>query len=52
MSIFPKLFELLPDAEHLLSLEPGELAGPLLVCLVSLNDNQSMKPEEIISSSG
>ena len=37
--------------KHLLSLEPEELAGPLLVCLVSLNDNQCMKPEEIISSS-
>ena len=51
MPIFNKLFELLPNAEHLLSLEPEELAGPLLVCLVSLNDNQCMKPEEIISSS-
>ena len=51
MPTFNKLFELLPNAEHLLSLEPEELAGPLLVCLVSLNDNQCMKPEEIISSS-
>ena len=50
MPTFNKLFELLPNAEHLLSLEPEELAGPLLVCLVSLNDNQCMKPEEIISS--
>ena len=49
--MFNKLFELLPDAEHLLCLEPEELAGPLLVCLVSLNDNQCMKSEEIISSS-
>ena len=49
MPIFLKLFELLPDAEHLLSLEPEELAGPLLVCLVFLDDNQCMKPEEIIS---
>lgn len=47
--MFKKLFELLPNAEHLLSLEPEELAGPLLVCLISLNDNQRMKPEEIIS---
>lgn len=32
--IFPKLFEILPDADHLLSLSPEELAGPLLVSLV------------------
>ena len=31
--IFPKLFELLPEADQLLSLEPEELAGPLLVAL-------------------
>ena len=28
MSMFSKLFELLPDAENLLSLQPEELAGP------------------------
>ena len=32
--MFSKLFELLPDAEDLLNLEPEELAGPLLVSLV------------------
>ena len=31
--MFSKLFELLPDAEDLLNLEPEELAGPLLVSL-------------------
>ena len=31
--MFSKLFEILPDAKHLLSLEPEELAGPLLVSL-------------------
>ena len=51
MPFFSELFEILPDAEELLSLEPEELAGPLLVCLVSLNDNQRMKPEGIISFS-
>ena len=51
MPFFSKLFEILSDAEKLLSLEPEELAGPLLVCLVSLNDNQRMKPEGIISFS-
>ena len=49
MPFFSELFEILPDAEELLSLEPEELAGPLLVCLVSLNDNQRVKPEGIIS---
>ena len=29
MPIFSKLFEILPDAEQLLNLEPEELAGPL-----------------------
>lgn len=32
--MFSKLFEILRDAEHLLSLEPEELAGPLLVSLI------------------
>ncbi len=31
--MFSKLFEMLPDAEDLLNLEPEELAGPLLVSL-------------------
>lgn len=31
--IFQKLFEILPNADDLLSLEPEELAGPLLVSL-------------------
>ena len=46
MSFFAKLFELLPDADHLLSLEPEELAGPLLI---SLEDSQWIKPNEVIS---
>ena len=46
MSFFSKLFEILPDADHLLSLEPEELAGPLLV---SLEDNQWIAPNEVIS---
>ena len=49
MPIFFKLFELLPDAEHLLSLEPEELAGPLLISLASLDDHQPIRPEGIIS---
>ena len=51
MPIFYKLFELLPNAEYLLSLEPEELAGPLLICLVSLNGEQGIRPEGIISFS-
>ena len=39
--MWSKLFEMLPDAEHLLSLEPGELAGPLLASLIdNLKNNQ------------
>ncbi len=49
MPIFKKLFELLPNAEHLLSLEPEELAGPLLLSLLSLDGTKSMRPEGIIS---
>lgn len=49
MPIFKKLFELLPNAEHLLSLEPEELAGPLLLSLLSLDGTESMRPEGIIS---
>lgn len=49
MPIFFKLFELIPNAEYLLSLEPEELAGPLLISLVSLDNHQSMRPEGIIS---
>ena len=44
--IFPKLFELLPDAEHLLSLQPEELAGPLLI---SLDGSDYIEPFAIIS---
>lgn len=51
MPIFYKLFELLPNAEHLLSLEPEELAGPLLLSLQSLDNTQFMRPEGIISFS-
>ena len=46
MQIFSKLFEILPDAEHLLSLEPEDLAGPLLV---SLEGMEQINPERIIS---
>ena len=46
MQIFLKLFEILPDADSLLSLEPEELAGPLLV---SLEGNQNINPESVIS---
>ena len=46
--MFSKLFELLPDAEDLLNLEPEELAGPLLV---SLEDKVSIAIDEIISDS-
>ena len=44
--MFSKLFEILPDAEHLLSLEPEELAGPLLV---SLENREQINPEGIIA---
>lgn len=44
--IFPKLFELLPEADQLLSLEPEELAGPLLV---ALDGSELIEPFEIIS---
>ena len=46
MSFFSKLFEIFPDADILLSLEPEQLAGPLLV---SLEDNEWIKPNEVIS---
>ena len=46
MQIFSKLFEILPDAEHLLSLEPEDLAGPLLV---SVEGMEQINPEGIIS---
>ena len=45
MPMFSKLFEILPDAEQLLSLEPKDLAGPLLV---SLEDSEQIKPNEVI----
>ena len=45
MPFFSKLFELLPDAEELLSLEPEQLAGPFLV---SLEGNQDIIPGNII----
>ena len=45
MQMFSKLFEILPDAEQLLSLEPEELAGPLLV---SLGGREQINPEGII----
>ena len=43
--MFSKLFEILPDAEQLLSLEPEELAGPLLV---SLEVSERIDPENAI----
>ena len=43
--MFSKLFEILPDAEDLLNLEPEELAGPLLV---SLENRDEILPEDII----
>ena len=46
MQIFLKLFDILPDADSLLSLEPEELAGPLLV---SLEGSQDISPENVIS---
>lgn len=45
MPFFSKLFEILPDAEELLSLEPEQLAGPFLV---SLEGNQDIIPGNII----
>ena len=46
MSIFSKLFEILPNAKHLLSLEPAELAGHLLI---SLEDIKQINPESLIT---
>ena len=43
---FPTLLEMLPDAESPLSLEPEELAGPLLV---SLQGREQINPEVTIS---
>ena len=48
-TIFPKLFELLPDADRLLSLQPEELAGPLLISLISLDRSDRIDPFAIIS---
>ena len=44
--IFFKLFEIIPDADHLLSLEPEVLAG---VLLISLEGAQNINPGGIIS---
>ena len=44
--IFPKLFEMLPDADDLLNLDPEELAGPLLI---SLDGDQSIPLNIVIS---
>jgi uncharacterized protein (TIGR02391 family) len=44
--MFPKLLEMLPDADSLLSLEPEELAGPLLV---SLEGREDIILENVIS---
>ena len=44
--MFSKLFEMLPDADHLLSLSAEELAGPLLV---SLEGGNQINPKIIIS---
>ena len=44
--IFFKLFEIIPDADHLLSLEPEVLAGALLI---SLDGDQNIHPGGIIS---
>ena len=46
--MFPKLLEILPNAESLLSLEPEELAAHLLE---SLEGSQQINPESIISHS-
>ena len=46
VDIFPKLLEILPNADDLLSLEPEELAGPLLV---SLQGSDYVNPFEVIS---
>ena len=48
MPMFSKLFEILPDAEQLLSLSAEELAGPLLM---SLEDREQIKPNGVISYS-
>ena len=44
--MFSKLFKHLTDAEHLLSLEPEALAGPLLV---SLQDTEQIVRDSVIS---
>ena len=44
--MFPKLLEMLPDADSLLRLEPEELAGPLLV---SLEGDQKINPVRVIA---
>ena len=44
--MFSKLFALLPNAKHLLSLEPAELAGHLLI---SLGDIEQINPEGLIT---
>ena len=46
MPIFSKLFDLLPDGEHLLSRSAEELAGPLLV---SLEGGDQINPNIVIS---
>ena len=45
--IFPKLFSMFSDADDLLSLEPEELAGPLLL---SLEGNDRIIRDNVISS--
>ena len=46
MPMFSKLFEILLNAKHLLSLEPAELAGHLLI---SLGDIKQINPESLIT---
>ena len=47
VSIFTKLFEMIHDADNLLSLEPEELAGPLLI---SLEGSQHIAMDYAISA--
>ena len=49
MSIFSNLLNMLPDADHLLSLKPEELAGPLLL---SLEGRERMTPTGVIEFEG
>ena len=48
--MFSKLFKILPEAEHLLSLSAEELAGPLLISLIDHQKNYQRNDKTVSSN--